>query len=259
MPAKKKVTSKKETVKKESTKTVRAPRKTTNKKVLIPEVEEMEVTEIAFTDGASHGLFGTQSTGFFILNKKKTIRLIIILFVIGIVLYFLRSLFIVAIVNWQPVWRYSFDQQLEQQGGKQVLSNIESQMLIQQEANKEHISVSSQELAAAQKQIETDLSSQGQTLSGALAAQGMTMSQFQDQLKTQTLIEKLLAKDLVVTPQDIDTFISQNKDFMPQGISAAQASQSAKEQIIQQRVQNELPTYLANLQKKAKIVTFVNF
>lgn len=247
MPTKKNTT----TAKKATTATPVKRTRTTSRKVK-PQ-EEMFVEEVVMTETAQ------PKNSLFSFNKKKTIRLIIGIFVVGVILYFIRSWFIVAIVNGRPIWRYSFDRQLEQQGGKQVLSNLETKMLIQQEADRRHITVSDKELADAQKQIEQSLASQNQTLSAALTARGMSMSDFRDQLYLQKLIEKLLGSQIAVSDTEINDFLAQNKDFLPQGMSDADASASAREQLMQQKVQTVFPTYLAGLQKNAKIIDFVSF
>lgn len=190
-------------------------------------------------------------------NPKVFIPLIIIL--LAIVLFLLRSWFVVAIVNGQPITRYSFNQQLESKDGKDVLNSMITQTLIFQEASKQHVSVSDAEVNSSLKNISDQLSKQGQTLDEALALRGMTKSDFVAQVKIQKIVEKLLGKNIIVTDADIQDYMDKNKDSLPTDVDEATLKQQIKDQLTQQKLSEKAQVWLQDLQKKAKIQYFVNF
>src|SRR5437868_6869199 len=79
-------------------------------------------------------------------SKKGYIFIVIAIILIFAALYFLRSYIVVATVNGQPISRIAFNGELEKEAGKQVMTTLIRKMLIQQEADKKHISVSQKEV-----------------------------------------------------------------------------------------------------------------
>lgn len=190
--------------------------------------------------------------------KRPYVFVPLLIVLLGIALYLGKGLFIVAMVNGQPIFRTDFTTQLQQQYGKQVLTNMVTKKIIDEAAAKNNISVSSSDLAAATKQIEMTLSSQGQSLDSALAAQGMTRAQFTDQLRTQKIVEKLFAKDIMVTDDEVSQYIDKNKDTLPQGVTGDQLNAQVRQQLQQQKLSAKFQTWLAQQQQQAKISYFIN-
>jgi len=146
-------------------------------------------------------------------QPKNFIPLIIIALII--IAFSLKGLFVVALVNGEPIARIAVVSELEKQGGKQALSSLVNQTLILQEARKKNIQVSQAEIDAAAKQIEDSLKSQGQNLDTALAMQGMTRKDLSTQLKLRSLVEKLLTDKVKVTDKEVADYIEKNKDTFP--------------------------------------------
>ncbi|SRR5258706_4301321 len=191
--------------------------------------------------------------------RSPRIYLPLIIIVLAVLLVIFRGLFVVAIVNGQPVGSIGFIQALEKQSGKQVLQQqIIPQMLIDQEAAKKHISVNSQEIQNQIKQIQATLSKQGQTLDSALASRGMTRQVLEDQLTTQVKLEKLLGNQTKVTDKEIDDYINANKDSLPQDQNQNTLRAQIKQQLEQQKFNEKAQSYVQSLQQKAKITYFVN-
>ncbi len=173
-------------------------------------------------------------------------------------LYFGRGLFLSAIVNNQPVFRLSIIQELEKQAGKQTLNSLVTKTLILQEANKKHVSVSNAEVDSEYNKIAKQVEQSGQKLEDLLAAQGRKPEDLKDQIKTQKLVEKLLAGSVKVTDAEIDAYIDKNKDSFPQG-AAPEARQKVKDQLTQQKLSESFQTWIADLQKKSHVIYFVNY
>jgi len=62
--------------------------------------------------------------------------------VLVVAAFLLKGLFIAALVNGQPISRFTVISELEKQSGKQALTSLVNQTLIFQEAKKKNITVS---------------------------------------------------------------------------------------------------------------------
>ena len=190
-------------------------------------------------------------------QPKNFIPLIIIALII--IAFSLKGLFVVALVNGEPIARIAVVSELEKQGGKQALSSLVNQTLILQEARKKNIQVSQTEIDAAAKQIEDSLKSQGQNLDTALAMQGMTRKDLSTQLKLRSLVEKLLTDKVKVTDKEVADYIEKNKDTFPAEMKEEEIKKSVTEQLKQQKLGSASQVWLAELNKNAKINYFVNY
>lgn len=199
-------------------------------------------------------------TPYSVSNKKKKITWIIIIVVALLaILYFLRSLFIVALVNNQPISRFGLDRTLEKQGGEQVLNNIIIEMLINQEARKQNLFATQADLDQKYTEIDNQLKAQGQTLEAALLANGQTRADFDSQMKTQIVLEKMLGKDVAVTDEEISTYFTKNKATFGKDATLASESANIKSTLLQQKLNDKLQPFLKDLQSKAKIIYFLKF
>ena len=193
----------------------------------------------------------------YLKQPKFFIPLIIIL--LAALAFSLRSFFVVALVNGEPITRLSLIAELEKQGGKQTLSALVNQALILQEAKKKNIEVSQGEIDRSAKQIEESLKSQGQDLNTALAMQGLTRQDFLMQLKLRSLVEKLLADQIKVTDKEVNDYIEKNKETLPTDLKEDEIKKGVREQLKQQKMASASQSWLANLTKSAKINYFVSY
>jgi len=188
-----------------------------------------------------------------IIRRSVVIAVIAAIIVIGL-LYYAKGFFVAALVNGQPISRWSVIHSLEQQGGKQALDSLVTDTVIQQEASKRHITASQSDINSQIKTISDNLSKQGQTLDSALAAQGMTKQDLNDRIKIQVLVQKMVAP-VKVTDAEAKDYMNKNKDSNPPGSSLS----SVKDQLQQQKLQAEEQTFVTNLRSKAKVTTWVNY
>lgn len=191
--------------------------------------------------------------------RKSKILILLIIIVSAAILFYFKGLFIAAIVNGTPISRFTVTSELEKKDGKQILSSLVAQTLILQEAKKRKISVNQEEINAEMKKIEDGLKKQGQNLDTALSFQNMTRNDFTKQLKIQKIIEKMFAKDVKVTDQEIADYIEKNKDTIPGDVKKEDLNNSIRQQLEQQKLSNSFQTWLADAQKKAKVMYFVDF
>lgn len=193
------------------------------------------------------------------LKKPQVLVPVIALVILALLVYIFRSWFVVATVNGQILTRATLDKQLEQQYGKEALDALVTKTLVLQEADRQHVSVSQQEVNDSIKQISDTLSKQGQTLDSVLAARGMNKSDLQDQIKLQKIVEKLVGKNVTVSDQEISDYISQNQSSLPTGLSDAQLKEQVKQQLLNQKINDKAQSLVAELQKKAQINYVASF
>lgn len=191
--------------------------------------------------------------------KKKYISIALGLLVILGILFLLKSWFIVALVNNQPIWRYSVVVSLEKKGGKQELNSLITNQLILQEAKKKGVNVSDEELQKEIKNIEQKVSGSGQNLDQLLTMRGMTRADLTEQIRLEKLVEKLVDKKITITDKDVTDYIEKNKSAFPDGEPDTATKTQIKQQLTQDKLNTEYNTFLGNLQKSAKIQYFVNY
>lgn len=195
-----------------------------------------------------------------LLKNKKTVPfLVIIIILIITLLYIFKGVFVAALVNGEPITRLSVVKELEKQSGKAILENLITKKLILQEARKRNVVVTEAEINSELKKIEENLKAQRTTLDQALKLQGMTKTQLNDEIKIQLSIQKMVEGDIKITDKEINEFITENKESFPEGSTEAQMKTQAKEQLKSQKLQEKTQAFIADLQKKAKVINFVSY
>ncbi len=194
----------------------------------------------------------------FVIARKPQIFIPIAFLLAIVAVYLLKSFFVVATVNGQFISRSAFETALVKQDGKQIMNSLVTQKLIEQEAAKKGITVSQSDIDAQAKTIDKQLAAQGQTLDQALATRGMTRAEFNEQVKLQQLLQKLLASQIKVTDQEIQDYIDKNKDSLPAEESDAQVKVSVKQQLEQQKLSTAAQAMVQKLQTAAHISYFIN-
>lgn len=192
------------------------------------------------------------------MTKKNVLKVLSVILVLGL-LYLGRSLVFAAWVNNQPVFRLSLASELEKQGGKQVLENLIDQSLISQEAKKEKVTVSPDEVDQGIKNIEDIIKGQGLSLDEALKFRNQTRDDLKKQISLQRTIEKLLSSKITVTDAEITDYYTKNKNQYDKTAKFDSLKEQIKSQIFQQKLTDEYTKWIAELRAKAKIHYFVSF
>lgn len=193
------------------------------------------------------------------LRRKKAFVIILALLVLGALLYLSRSFFLAATVNGQPITRFALTKELEKRAGNETLQNLIEKALILQEAKRQKITISKDEIDNQVKSIEDTLKGQNMTLKDALTARGLSMNDLLDQIKLQKTVEALLAKNIQVSDSEIEAYFNQNKDSFGKNAKLADVKEEIRQQLIQQKLNQEYSKWISDLKAKAKINYFVHF
>lgn len=180
--------------------------------------------------------------------------------VLGIVVYWKRSAFLVAKINKTYVTRWDMLQALEKQYGKSVLGSMVSKQLILEEAEKNGMTVSDLEIQDEITKLQESLKSQGKEMDAFLAERHLTMDDLKDQVRVQKLVVKMIIKDAVITEKDVDDTLQ--KMNPPKGAKQEELV-SMRNQIRNNLQREKLDTVYASwsksLQDKAQITFYQQY
>ncbi len=183
--------------------------------------------------------------------NKKNITIAVLVIVLALILFLLKGLFVAATVNGYPITRLALVKELEKSNGSSVLQSLITKELIAQEARRNSVVVTKADIDAEIAKIEETIKAQGQTLEEALLAQGWTRADLEDQIKTQKIVEKLLADKVTITDQEIENYIKENKSTDPR--------EAIEAQLKQQKLFEAYQAWIAELMAKAKISYWVKY
>ncbi len=188
------------------------------------------------------------------ISKTGTIAIILGIIILGI-LAVNRGLLVAAMVNNKPIFRASVNSALQSRYGTQTLENMITEQLIEDEAAKQKVTVSKEEIEAKEQEI---LASFGGnvTLEEVLSYQGMTKEDFDQQIKLQMQLTKIIGKDIAITDDEVTAYITDNPSTLIATDSDGMRKE-AREAILTQKVSEQLQTWYAGLKEKSKVYRFM--
>lgn len=194
-----------------------------------------------------------------ILVKKSYLIIASIVLIIGAGLYLAKGFFVAALVNGQPISRLTLVQELEKQGGKQVLDQLVANTIITQEAKKRNIQISKAQIDSEMKKIEDDFKKQGQNFDQLLSLRGFSKDAYREQIQLKLTLQKILEKDISVSDKDVTEYLAKNQDPNQPASMSADVKMSAKQQLQDEKLNQKIPTWLQDQRKNAKINYFVTY
>ncbi len=238
--------------KKQTKKATRKVTRTTPKRVRSAEVMSMDAMTEMETPVVDRKPIASFLT-------KKNIIVVLLLASFGYLLFLNRGLFIAAMVNNQPITRLSIVSELEKRSGKQALDTVITETLIMQEAQKNNVVVSNDEVDAEVSKVEENVKAQGQDIDQLLAAQGMKKEDLVKQIRIQKIVEKILADKINPTDDEVKKYVTDNATMFGKELSADQKVSQAKDQLKQQKLSSQFQTWIAEVKTNSKINYFVNY
>lgn len=180
----------------------------------------------------------------------------IIIIAVGLLILFStkKGLLLAATVNGVPITNLELLSRLNQQYHSQMLNQIVNEKLILGEAQKNGVTISSQEINDKISELEKNVGG-AQALDSLLSQQNQSRPTLRDQLKIQLIVEKLYAKDATVSAEEVDKFITQNKDSLQATDSAGQTKE-ATDALKQQKLGKAFNERFQQLKQQAKIQIF---
>ena len=186
--------------------------------------------------------------------SRRWLGIIVVLIVLG---YFgvRKGMFVAAVVNGRPIFRWELTNSLVSRFGKQTLEGMISEALIVGAARKSGVTISSQEVDGKVVEVVKGLG-ENVKLEEVLQFQGMTKTDFESQIRLQLTVEKLLGKDIEITESDIDAFIATNRATLAATEPAA-LRQEARNTILGTKISEKIQPWFLEIKEKAKILRFL--
>jgi len=195
--------------------------------------------------------FILRARSFFLKNMIFFLAIFVVL--IAGLLYLLRGYFVVATVNGEPISRYSIIRQLESQGGSEVLQGKVTEALIRQEADNRNVDITQAEIDAEVESLKSEFEAQGQNFEQILELQGMSMDQLRQQINIQLMVEKMFGDDVEVTQEEIDQYLEEFEDTLPEYESEEVKLQAVRENLEQTKLVETFQSWLQTAQTEADI------
>jgi hypothetical protein len=236
---------------------VKTKKASSKSKVLTPSVKETS-TPVSTPTSAAKRRFPDLK-----VRRLYLIAALVIIALIGLLVYY-RQLFVVAIVNGQPITRLAYIQETEGvylqdqrvTAGKQALNQLVTKTLLYQEAQRRHITVSDKEVNDEVNNTRKMLEKQNQKLEEALTLQGDSLPAYEDRIRTQKLIQKLIG-NITVSDKEVDDYIKQNEANL-QGLTGDDLKNQVKQTLQSQKSNEKLQALIQSLQQKAKVNYFIS-
>ncbi len=192
-------------------------------------------------------------------KNRKSLILALGIIVLAVVIYLSKGLFIAATVNGQPISRFAVIKDLENQSGSITLESMITRAMVFQEAGKKNVEASQKEIDDEIAKIEKQFKDQGQDFNQLLAAQGLSKEKFQEEVRIQIIVTKLLGDQAKVTDKEFNDFLASNQDLLESEENKDAAKATLRQQMEQQKLAQKYQEWVANLKKGAKINYFVNY
>jgi len=152
------------------------------------------------------------------LDKMKHNKLLLCILAIGalVAAFFMGSTFsknseAVAIVDGEKITKEELYDTMASQYGSSILDNLIANKLVDLEAKKEGVKVTDAEIT---EELDALIESNGgeESFNSALDYYGMTLEDFKKDIERSIKIEKLIAPQVEITEEDMQTYFEENQD-----------------------------------------------
>lgn len=168
-----------------------------------------------------------------------------------------------AVVNGEVISKGDLNRRLIQSYGDDTVQKLVDETLVFQEADKEKVQVTPDEINSELAQVEASIAPT--KLDDALAARKMDRADLDRQIRLKILIDKMLGSDVNPSDKDIQTYFDANKDALAQSVGKKSADLTLADvhdtivsTLKEQAISNKYQTWIDGLRTKSKIETFVN-
>lgn len=191
--------------------------------------------------------------GFF--GKYKLLFPVILILLLLILFLTNKGLIFAAVVNGKPIFRWDLNRVMSSRYGQQTLENMINEQLIADEAKKAGVTVTQAEIDAKEKELVASLGDNVK-LEDLLKYQGMTKSDFDDQIRLQFIVQKVVGKGITITDEEITNFIATNGAQLT-ATDPAKLKEEARQAIMDKKISEKVQSWFSEIQKNAKVIKFL--
>lgn len=160
-----------------------------------------------------------------------------------------------ASINGQPVTRAELNERLTQRFGSQMLEAMVGEKLIMNEAAKQGSVANDDEVKQKIAEVEKSLSGT-MSLDDSLKMQGITRDEFENQVRIQLVIEKMLSSEVSVSAEEVTDYLKNNANTMT-ATTDAERKTEAENQIKGNKMAQKFSEWFAKLKDSAKIEKYL--
>jgi foldase protein PrsA len=148
-----------------------------------------------------------------IFSSKKTLGILAALVVVAVAVFIFLSMRseVVAKVGKESITKDNLYTFFVEQNGEAALDTLITKNLVEQEVEKEKVSVSNKDIDAELQEL-IDSYGGEETFNQQLATSGLTMEDVESDVKTNLQIEKILEPLIEITDEEMQTYFDENKD-----------------------------------------------
>ena len=180
---------------------------------------------------------------------------VITLIVVDYAVQYLNHKASVAIVNGERIYRGEFNEQLEEACGANTVSQMIDEALIYQEADKEGISASDEDIDKEIESLEENYGGR-EELEEELEVRNITMESLRQQITTTLLVEKMLEDRIEITEEEKKEFYEEYKDVLfteDEDPTYEEAEEQITETLMDQKLNQEYQVWIVEIQEDANI------
>lgn len=191
------------------------------------------------------------------VNENKILTGIgaVVLTIVLLLAFPFRFLIVPAIVNGQPIFSWQYVSTLHKNSGQQVLNQIISEKLVEQEIAKQGIQVTQAEIDEQISQIEEQFGEEAGGLDALLALQGLSRDEFVKQLRLNTALEKIVKGTIEISEEEVAEELTTNTELY-QDLAEVDAATTAAENIRNNRLQEAFQGWFQGIRETANIQNF---
>ena len=187
-------------------------------------------------------------------SKDKRFYLVILILGILLLLIYKKSWIVAAIVNGEPIPTFTVNQKLNSLYKEKILTQIINEKILEQEARKQGIVISPQQIQEKVAEAETSYGGK-ETFEMLLSQQGLTRDEFLNQTRLQLLVEKLFEKESSPSAEEVQKFMTDNKS-LPEATEEAKFKALAEDSVKNNKLSTIFSEKFQELRKNAKISIF---
>lgn len=184
-------------------------------------------------------------------SRKKWFILAAVVLIAAVAFFRYRYLLTPVVVNGQPIYVWQYFGKLHEQFGQEQLNAMATESMIEQAVRSANVTVPTVDVDKEIAKIELEASSSG-GINAILEAQQLSLTELKRRIELQLAVKKILADKITVTDQEVNETFTTNKDFY-KSMPEAQAKQMVRQQLEDQKFQQEVSNWINEIRSKANI------
>jgi parvulin-like peptidyl-prolyl isomerase len=177
----------------------------------------------------------------------------IVLIILGYAVYRFWG---IAKVGSTTISRLEYYQAMERQVGEQTVQKLIEETLILQEAARQNFTPDQRLIDEQIATVSAQIVAQGSTVEEVLEAEGLTMEDVRRMYEIDQIVQKLGRGDVQVSEQEIDEYIAQNQDNIPDTLSEEEVRNMVRTQLENQKASQNAATWIQELKDKAEVIRY---